>query len=258
LGIGEVLDDASVQVKRQHPQLVWRARLEGRDESSVDAQDRREVSREFPIEGDFLRLRDREGRRGQGFLETLALGDVVRDREHVRLATVPEGDGDHLGLDPVAILAQGLELGAGRLAGQRTTHQLVTRARIVGLKRGMLVAAAQDFLPRPAVHLLECRVDVDAAELGIPQDQCVCGGVEDRTVLRFAVAQGLVGTLALRDVGGDAAHGVGVPFGIEQRKLRREESPRSFAEIRHFLELYRLSFLQHAQVVVTETRGQLR
>ena len=65
--------------------------------------------------------------RPQRFLGLLAFGDVARNREHVRLAAMPERDRMHLGPDALAAPADRLELGLAVLAAQRPPHEFQAR-----------------------------------------------------------------------------------------------------------------------------------
>jgi hypothetical protein len=92
-----------------------------------------------------------------------------------------------------------------RLAGQRTLVQRAYARRHLG-GIGEHAVLAQHLGMRQATHALVGCVDVDDAELGITQHQRIGRGVEDGAVLRFAVAQRLLGALAFGDVAAHSQH----------------------------------------------------
>jgi hypothetical protein len=137
----------------------------------------------------------------QRMLGTLALGDVARHVQHVRPAVVGHRHAVHLGLVRRAVTTACLELEAQVLAGQ---HAAVLALPALVFRRGdgQHAARAQRLGPRVAAHRRVRGIDVDDLEVGVAQHHRVGRRVEDLAVAAFAVAQRLLGTLALELAGG--------------------------------------------------------
>ena len=135
----------------------------------------------------------------QRALRTLALRDVASDVQHMRRAAVLDRHAAQFQLVLVAVAPEHLGDERDRLSGHRLLVQGTDRREHLGRIRQHAIQA-QHLGPGKTAHRLVGRVDVDDAEIGGPQHQCVGRCVEDRAVLLLAVAQRLVGTAALRDV----------------------------------------------------------
>ncbi len=136
----------------------------------------------------------------------------------------------------VAPVQLGVEL--DRLAGQRLFVQGADRRHHLG-RIGQHPRHAQHLRTGKAAHRLVGGIDVHDAEVGVAQHQRIGRGVEDRAVLRLAVAQRLLGAPAVGDVAQvaheDAALGHG---GDADGDLHREfgavrAQPRGFHQPAH-------------------------
>ena len=124
------------------------------------------------------------------------LGDVTRNRQHVRLALVLHRDPVHLDVRRRAVPAPLRHLDVKRFAGRDRAQELRrirwSRPAAAG-QRGELVVAV-------AVHPPECGVGVDDFARFIPQRQSVDRRVEHGVVLLLARPQCRLGLLAPGDV----------------------------------------------------------
>ncbi len=161
-----------------------------------------------------------------------------------------------LGLEDRSILALRLGLRLQAVAGARGLEErpaAQVTVRVHELER----LDRQQLLARVTLQAAECRVRVHDAPVGRAQGDPVDGGVEGRVIALLARAQRLFGGLALGDVGGDAAHGIGLALGVVQRELERQVGAHAVF-LRHLLlELDGCIALEHERVVAVQVRGDL-
>ena len=110
------------------------------------------------------------------------LAHVARDRQHVRHTLMLHRDEAQLDVEEAAVGTHGLRLQVAGLAFQRAAHEPKAIIDVVG-GVGARHLPFDDVLALEAVHLQACRVDVDDAQLVVPQDEGVGRGIEDGAVL---------------------------------------------------------------------------
>lgn len=196
-------------------------------------------------------------KRGLGHL---ARRDVARKRQDA----IASADGhvldEHFVPAQRAVLALAVPLDALRLAGERARNQrhgvLLDVGRFAASQVTDLDAAK--LLTGVAERRAGLEVDVDDRPRFVVEEDGILRRVEDRPVAELGAAQRLVRPLALRDVGGDAAHSIGGAARVMQREFDRDLRVQPVGQRCRLLELHRHVSLEHELVVGAKDARRVR
>ena len=153
----------------------------------------------------------------------LALGDVAADGQHVRRAGVADRQVAQFDVETAAVLAHATRSPSSlpaRASAARIHLDAAARwpRRRVGRRHDWPI----DLVAREAEQAREGLVDVDDADVGVPQRQRVGAAVEDHPVLLLARAQGVQRRLVLGDV---AREGQDVVAPVDHHRLQAHLVP---------------------------------
>src|SRR4029079_19072456 len=141
----------------------------------------------------------------QRLLGALALADVAPDVEDVRLAVEVDRHAAQVDLAALSGFRHARGLEHDGLAAEDARVQLAN-LRLDLARRGDQLVAAAHLIAGVAAHRDVRGVDVDDAEVRIPQHEGVRRRVKDGAVLLLACPQGFLGAAALGDVAADVEH----------------------------------------------------
>ena len=197
-------------------------------------------------------------------LEAFALGlglsaprQIAHDRQDVRAALVVHARTAQLDLDRPAVA---LERGAVALEGAAVRDPCGQLAGQVPAAHGqqLVGSAPQHLLASIPEQGDEGGIDVDDPALLVEHRHAVHRRVEDGAILLLARAQGPLGALARRDVGGDRAHRIRLAVLVHQRKPAGEKRHALAAHLQLLLELHGSAGFEGARGVGVRHRRRLR